>query len=98
MTHYKRFIIGLNLTGFGIILYYCGIQFVNIWMIYLSAVILGIGISWSFLSIIGYIKYFPPKFVSFFLSGLAFAGFFLSSIYLIALAFDFKLSDVKHFL
>lgn len=94
MTHQTRFNIGLIKTIIAIILIYSGIKFVVIWLVYLGAFVLGIGSAMTFLPVMGYIKYYPPVFVSLYTAGLAFAGFFLSSCYLIALKTNFKFTDV----
>jgi hypothetical protein len=94
MSHVARFNIGLVQTIVAILLIYCGIKFVVIWLVYCGAFVLGIGSAMTFLPVIGYIKYYPPIFVSLYTAGLAFAGFFLSSIYLIALKNNFNFTDV----
>ena len=78
-----------------LLLIYMGIKFVFIYSVYAGSFILGIGSAMTFLPTIGYIKYFSPVYVSFYLAGLAFAGAFLSGLYLIALKFDFNFLDVS---
>ena len=79
----------------GVVLFYCGIQFVLIWLLYSGSFILGVGIALTFLSVVGYVKFFPPHVISFYVAGLTFAGFLLSSVYIVALLFDFKFSQVR---
>ena len=74
---------------------YIGIKYVQITAIYLGAFLLGVGSALTFLPTIGYLKFFPSKYVSLYVAGLAFAGFFLSSFYLFALYYGFKFIDVR---
>lgn len=94
MTHLRRFGIGIALTVAAVKLFYFGIQFVLIWLLYLGSLVLGVGSALTFLSVIGYVKYFPPYVVTFYVAGLAFAGFFLGSVYIAALLLEFKFSQV----
>ena len=94
MTNLKRFLLGVLFTLIPVILLYTGIIFVNIWLVYFGAFILGIGSALTYLPTIGYIKYFPPYVLSFYVSGLTFAGFSLSLCYLLALTVNFRFSQV----
>ena len=92
--HFKRFMVGILLLLISVILILAGIKMLVISCVYIGSFILGIATALTFLPVIGYIKYFPSKFVSFYVAGLAFAGFFLSALYLIALKFNFTFLNV----
>lgn len=94
LSNLRRFVIGIVLTGVPVVLLYTGIVLRVIWVVYFGGFTLGIGSALTFLPTLGYVKYFPPYVISFYVSGLAFAGFFLSSLYLLELLVDFKLSQV----
>lgn len=82
------------LTIASLLFIYLGIKYVLIYSVYLGSFTLGIGSALTFLPTIGYIKYFSPVYVSFYLAGLAFAGAFLGGFYLLALEMKFRFLDV----
>lgn len=94
LPHLTRFVIGIALLVTAVVLFFCGIQFVVIWLLYLGSVVLGVGTALTYLSTMGYVKYFPPFIASFYVAGMSFAGFFLSSFCIGSLLIDFKFSQV----
>ena len=91
----RRFLIGLVINCVAVLLLFCGIRFLVLWLVYLGSVFLGVGTALTFLPAMGYIKYFPPVYVSLYVAGLAFAGFLLSAVYLVALHFRFDFKQVN---
>jgi hypothetical protein len=90
-THKLRFFLGISLNFLSITFLYLGIVFRVLPFIYVAAVLLGIGTALTYLSIMGYLKYFPIYFMNVYVIAVALAGFFMSSLYLLSLSvhFDF---------
>ena len=87
---------GLILTIFGLMFIFYGIKYIKVFLIYFGCIILGGGTSLTFLPTIGYIKYLPPTYVAIYLGGMAFAGFFLCTLYLFGITINLFFKDVLY--
>lgn len=93
MNHFTRFFIGGCLSVSSVILFFFGIIHHELGMVLMGSFFTGVSYSITFLSIIGFLKNFPPSYCSFFLSGLGFSGAFTSSLYMWLISHGFVFSD-----